>query len=199
MTTSTANRPDVVARRSYGIAPAVLVGGAFALTTIANTLFHVTFSIWNIRDDFGAGDRSPEEQLPVIIVIGVIGLLAALGIGKWLSEGRASQGAVVLGVLSVLSLPVFFSGAPASLGAMAAVRAGFARGGSPTSGAPRWFGIAGIVDRRAEHRRRVWREYRRDPRVGCGVAPCHRTPAVRRYRTSLLVVLLVARLGVVRG
>ena len=28
---------------------------------------------------------------------------------------------------------------------MAAVRAGFARGGSPTSGAPRGFGIAGIV------------------------------------------------------
>ena len=81
----------------------------------------------------------------MIIVIGVIGLLAALGIGKWLSEDRAPRGAVVLGVLSILSLPVFFSGAPASFGAMAAVRAGFARGGSPTSGAPRGFGIAGIV------------------------------------------------------
>ena len=33
-----------------GFAPAVLVGGAFALTTIANTLFHVAFSIWDIRD-----------------------------------------------------------------------------------------------------------------------------------------------------
>ena len=128
-----------------GFSPTVLVGGAFALTTIANTLFHVAFSIWDIRDDFGAGDRSPEEQLPVIIVIGVIGLLAALGVGKWLSDDRAPRGAVVLGALSILSLPVFFSGAPASFGAMAAVRAGFARGGSPTSGAPRGFGIAGIV------------------------------------------------------
>ena len=128
-----------------GFAPAVLVGGAFALTTIANTSFHVAFSIWDISDDFGAGDRSPEEQLQVIIVIGVIGLLAALGIGKCLSEDRAPRGAVVLGVLSIVSLPVFFSGAPASFGAMAAVRAGFARGGSPTSGAPRGFGIAGMV------------------------------------------------------
>ena len=51
----------------------------------------------------------------------------------------------MLGVLSILTLPVFFSGAPASLGAMAAVRAGFARGGSPTTGAPRGFGIVGIV------------------------------------------------------
>lgn len=128
-----------------GLAPAVLVGGACALTTVANTLFHVAFSIWDIRDDFGAGDRSPEQQIPVIIVIGVIGLLAALGIGKWLRDDRAPRGAVVLGVLSILSLPVFFSGAPASFGSMAAVRAGFARGGSPTSGAPRGFGIVGIV------------------------------------------------------
>jgi hypothetical protein len=128
-----------------GLAPAVLVGGAFALTTIANALFHVAFSIWDIRDDFGAGDRTPEEQVPVIIVIGVIGLLAALAIGTWLRGDRAPRGAIVLGALSILSLPVFFSGAPASLGAMAAVRAGFARGGVRTSGAPRGFGITGIV------------------------------------------------------
>jgi hypothetical protein len=133
------------ATTARGLAPAVLVGGAFALTTIANTLFHVAFSIWDIRDDFGAGDRPPEQQLPVIILIGVIGLLAALGVGKWLSGARAPRGAIVLGALSILTLPVFFSGAPASFGAMAAVRAGFARGGSPTSGTPRGFGIAGIV------------------------------------------------------
>jgi hypothetical protein len=81
----------------------------------------------------------------VIIVLGVIGLLAALGIGKWLSDDRSRRGAVVLGALSILTLPLFFSGAPASFGAMAAVRAGFARGGSPTTGTPRGFGIAGIV------------------------------------------------------
>jgi hypothetical protein len=133
------------ATTARGLAPAVLVGGAFALTTIANTLFHVAFSIWDIRDDFGAGDRPPEQQFPVIILIGVIGLLAALGVGKWLSGDRAPRGAIVLGALSILTLPVFFSGAPASFGAMAAVRAGFARGGSPTSGTPRGFGIAGIV------------------------------------------------------
>ena len=146
MTASAASNTATSAASSVrGLTPAVLVGGAFALTTIANTLFHVAFSIWDISDDFGAGDRSPEEQLPVIIVIGVTGLLAALGIGTWLSGDRAPRGAVVLGVLSILTLPVFFSGAPASLGAMAAVRAGFARGGSPTTGAPRAFGLAGIV------------------------------------------------------
>jgi hypothetical protein len=148
------------------LAPGVLVGGAFALTTIANTLFHVAFSIWDIRDDFGAGNRSPEQQLPVIIGIGVIGLLAALGVGKWLSGDRAARGAVVLGALSILTLPVSFSGAPASFGAMAAVRAGwFTDERNAARFRDHWH-----RDRRAGHRCRVRRERRRDSRQGCGLA-----------------------------
>lgn len=123
----------------------MLVGGGFALTTVAQTVFHTAFSIWEIRDDFGAGGRSPEEQLPFLITLGVGGLLAALAVGRWLRGDRANRGAVVLGVLSILTLPVFFSGAPASFGTMAAVRAGFTRGGSPARGAARGFGIVGIV------------------------------------------------------
>lgn len=133
------------ATATRGLAPAVLVGGAFALTTVANTIFHVVFSIWDIREDFGASDLSPESQLPVIVVLGMLGLLAALGLGRYFSGTRTHRGAVVLGALSILTLPVFFSGAPASFGAMAAVKAGFARGGSPATGAARGFGIAGIV------------------------------------------------------
>ncbi len=128
-----------------GLAPAVLVGGAFALTTVANTLFHVAFSIWDLRDDFGAGDLAPESQLPVTVALGVLGLLIALGLGRFFTGPRAHRGAIVLGVLSILTLPVFFSGAPASFGAMAAVKAGFARGESTATGAARGFGNAGIV------------------------------------------------------
>ena len=73
-----------------GLAPAVLVGGAFALTTVANTFFHVAFSIWDIRDDFGAGDLAPESQLPVIVVLGVLGLLIALGLGRFFTGPRRS-------------------------------------------------------------------------------------------------------------
>ncbi len=142
-TTTDPAAPDVAAGR--GLTPALVVGGGFALTTVAQTLFHVAFSIWDIRNDFGAGDRSPEEQLPVIIALGVVGLLAALGVGKWLSGDKARRGAVVLGVLSILTLPVFFSGAPASFGTMAAVRAGLARGGSPAGETARGFGIVGVV------------------------------------------------------
>jgi hypothetical protein len=93
--------------RDLTICEATVVGGVFALTTVANTLFHVVFSVWDIRNDFGAGNRSPEE-LPVIIVIGTIGLLAALGIRAWLSDDKAPRGAIVLGVLAILSLPPFW-------------------------------------------------------------------------------------------
>jgi hypothetical protein len=127
------------------LSPFLLVGGDFVLTTVAQTLFHLGFSIWDSRENFGAGDLPPEEQIPVIVALGVFGLLVALGVAKWLSGDRARRGAVALGVLSILTLPLFFSGAPASFGTMAAVRAGLARGGSPVRGAARSFGVVGIV------------------------------------------------------
>lgn len=142
-TTIDPSTPDAASGRS--LTPALLVGGGFALTTVAQTLFHIAFSIWEIRDDFGAGGRSPEEQLPFLISLGVGGLLAALGVGKWLSGDKANRGAIVLGALSILTLPVFFSGVPASFGTMAAVRAGWVRGETPATGAARGFGVVGIV------------------------------------------------------
>jgi hypothetical protein len=52
---------------------------------------------------------------------------------------------VVFGVLAIISLPVFWSGAPATLGACAAWLGGLARGSHPQAGAARGFGIVGIV------------------------------------------------------
>jgi len=131
--------------RTRGLPPAVLIGGAFLLTTVANLLFNGASAIWDLQESFGAGNLERGEQLPVIAVLGVLGLAIALVLG-WVFRGeKAARGAIVLGVLSILTLPAFFSGAPASFGAVAAVLAGFARGGRPTTGAARGFGIAGIV------------------------------------------------------
>ena len=107
--------------------------------------FNSVIAAWDLAEDFGAGGRSREDQLPVIAVLGVLALVVALVLAKVFSGEKAAKGAVVLGVLAILSLPAFFSGAPAIFGSLAAVRAGFARGGQPTSGAARGFGIAGIV------------------------------------------------------
>jgi len=130
--------------RDRRIAPAVLVGGTFLLTTTANFLFNAASAIWD-QENFGAGGLSRADQLPVIAGLGILGLVVALVLGKVFEGEQTSRGAIVLGSLSILTLPMFFSGAPAAFGAVAAVRAGFAKDGQPATGAGRGFGIAGIV------------------------------------------------------
>jgi hypothetical protein len=130
------------AARDRRIAPALLIGGTFLLTTVANFWFNAASAIWDPEDSFGAGGLSRADQLPVIAGLGILGLAAALVLGKVFKGGK---GAVVLGILSLVTLPAFFSGAPAAFGSVAAVRAGFAKGGRPATGAARGFGIAGIV------------------------------------------------------
>jgi len=131
--------------RDRGIAPALLIGGTFLLTTVANFLFNAASAIWDLQQSFGAGGYSRAEQLPIIAGLGILGLVVALVLGKAFNGEKAARGATVLGILSILTLPAFFSGAPAAFGAVAAVRAGFAKGGQPATGAARGFGIAGIV------------------------------------------------------
>lgn len=131
--------------RRGGVGPALLVGGVFLLTTVANFLFNAASAVWDLQEDFGAGGYSRAEQLPVIAGVGILGLIMALVLGNVFDGEKAERGAIVLGALSILTLPAFFSGAPAAFGAVAAVRAGLARGGHPATGAARGFGIAGIV------------------------------------------------------
>ena len=131
--------------RDRRIAPAILIGGTFLLTTVANFLFNAASAIWDLQGRFGAGGLSRADQLPVIAGLGILGLVVALVLGNVFKGEKAAQGAIVLGTLSILTLPTFFSGAPAAFGAVAAVLAGFAKGGQPATGAARGFGIAGIV------------------------------------------------------
>ena len=57
--------------------------------------------------------------------------------------GAGEGGSVVLGQLTVLTLVVWWSGAPGSLGACTAWLAGLTRGGAPLTGAARVAGILG--------------------------------------------------------
>ncbi len=59
--------------------------------------------------------------------------------------GRARVAAIVLGALALISVPLFWSGAPAVFGATAAWLGGLSRGAHPQSGAARAFGIIGLV------------------------------------------------------
>ena len=143
--TPTMTTTESTMARDRGIAPALLIGGTFLLTTVANFLFNAASAIWDLQESFGASGLSRAEQLPVIAALGILGLVVALVLGNVFKGEKAARGAIVLGILSILTLPTFFSGAPAAFGAVAAVRAGLAKGGQPTTGVARGFGIVGIV------------------------------------------------------
>jgi hypothetical protein len=97
-----------------------------------------------------AGDPdpyAPDGSVASIEAIGGFGttaLVLALAIALGLRRPeRAGVAAVVLAVLSVVSLVFFWCGAPAVFGACAAWRAGLTRGGDPLGGAARVAGIVG--------------------------------------------------------
>jgi hypothetical protein len=139
MTTETTRGTD---RRP---SPAVLVGGTFALTTLLNITFHVGEILFTDHDPHAP--EGPIASIESVAVVGGIGLVLALAIAVPLSRDpqRAKVGAIVLGALAIITLPVFWSGAPATLGASAAWLGGLARGSHPQAGAARGFGIVGIV------------------------------------------------------
>ena len=127
------------------LSPAALVGGTFALTTLLNIAMHVGEILFTDHDPHEP--EGPIESIQSVAVVGGIGLALALAIAIPLSREphRAKVGAVVLGSLAVLTLPVFWSGAPAVLGASAAWLGGLARGSHPQTGAARGFAVVGIV------------------------------------------------------
>jgi hypothetical protein len=73
----------------------------------------------------------------------VVGLVVALATRQSIS--RSKVGAISLGVLSVLSLPIFWAGGPAIFGGLAAWLGGLTKDGHPHRGAARAFGIVGLV------------------------------------------------------
>jgi hypothetical protein len=122
----------------------VMLGVVFAICTVGMSLNLLAAIATDVVDE---GPRTLQEQL-----VGVIGFgLAALAIsaaGAWWfssSASRSKVGAILFGILCVPTLVLFFSGAPGMFGATAAFLAGLTRGRTPSSGAPRLFGIVGLV------------------------------------------------------
>ena len=123
----------------------VLVGGAFALTTLLSIAFHVGEIVFTDHDP--NAPEGPIESIKTVAVVGGAALVLALAIAIPLSRDaqRAKVGAIVLGALALVTLPFFWSGAPAVFGACAAWLGGLARGSHPQGGVARGFGIVGLV------------------------------------------------------
>lgn len=130
---------------SRRLTPALLVGGAVVLTTITSLCFQLADIAVSDKDPHRA--EGPVESLQGIGVLGAVALVVALAIAVPLSRDplKARTGAMVLGGLSLLTVVIFWSGAPAVFGACAAWLGGLARGSHPQEGAARALGLTGAV------------------------------------------------------
>jgi hypothetical protein len=123
-------------------APA-FIGGVYAacvLVLLATFTFEIAFTDIDPHKNEG-----PIDSLVSVGLVSTVAVVIALGLSLWLvrTPERASVGAVVLSVLSVLSLVVFWSGAPGIFGACAAWLGGLTRGSRPQGGVARVAGIVG--------------------------------------------------------
>ncbi|WP_433305862.1 hypothetical protein ACQP2F_19210 [Actinoplanes sp. CA-030573] len=143
MSTTTTATSSV--RTSRGVSGPILVGSAFLLSTVLNIGFQLAEIAFTDTDPHRP--QGPIESIVSISVVGVAGLILALAVALPLvrDPAKAKVGAIVLGSLALISAPLFWSGAPAVLGAAAAWLAGLTKGGTPLTGAARGFGIVGFV------------------------------------------------------
>lgn len=122
----------------------VMLGVVFAICTVGMSLNLIAAILTDVVDE---GPRTLQEQLIGVLGFGVAALAVSI-LGAWWFASRPSRssvGAITFGVLCIPTLVLFFSGAPGMFGATAAFLAGLTRGRTPTSGAPRLFGIVGLV------------------------------------------------------
>ena len=147
MTASTASNTTTAAAERRGIAGPALVAIAFLLTTMAGLAFQAADFVINQTGDDPYRAEGPVDSIKGIALFGGMALVVALAIALPLHRdpARARIGAMVLGSLALLTLPFFWSGAPAVFGASAAWMAGLTKDAEPQTGVARGFGIVGLV------------------------------------------------------
>ena len=97
----------------------------------------------------GLDPSGPDTARQEMIAIGLVGtttLVSGVLPGLYLAKSDSASriGAIVYGVLSLLTIVFFWSGAPGILGAVAAWLGGLTRGRTPVQGAARVLAIIGL-------------------------------------------------------
>ena len=121
----------------------VLVGAVYAICVLGLIAVFVGEIVFTDKDPHRS--EGPIESIIGVGLFGTAALVIGVGLTLWLvrTPEQAKVGAILLGALSVLTLVVFWSGAPGVLGACAAWLAGLTRGGRPLGGGARVAGIVG--------------------------------------------------------
>jgi hypothetical protein len=136
--------PSTGTSRSISLPSApVLVGSVYGICVLGLVAVFVGEILFSDKDPHRS--QGPVNSIIGVGMFGTAALVIGVGLALLLvrTPDRARAGAIILGALSVLTLPVFWSGAPAVLGACAAWLAGLTRGGRPLGGAARTAGIVG--------------------------------------------------------
>jgi hypothetical protein len=121
----------------------VFVGAAYVVCVLG--LLAVFVGDILISDKDPHRSEGPIESIIGVGTLGTLSLVIGVGLTLWLirTPERARVGALLLGALSVVTVIVFWSGAPAVFGACAAWLGGVTRGSRPLGGAARVAGIVG--------------------------------------------------------
>ena len=133
------------ARRTVSLPTArVLIGSVYALCVLVLVAVFAVEIPFSDKDPFRS--EGPIDSMIGVSILGTAALVIGVGLGLWLVQRaeRARIGAIVFGALSVLTMVVFWSGAPGIFGAVAAWLAGLTKNGQPQPGAARVAGIVGV-------------------------------------------------------
>jgi len=147
MTASTDSTASTAVGQRRGISGPALLATVFLLTTVLGLAFQTADFVFSVSGEDPYRAEGPVDSIKGIALFGGIALIVALAIALPLRRdpAKARIGAMVLGSFALLTLPFFWSGAPAILGAAAAWMAGLTKDTEPQTGAARGFGIVGLV------------------------------------------------------
>lgn len=130
--------------RSFTLPSApVLVGGVYAVCVLGLIAVFVGEILFTDHDPHAS--HGPIDSIVSVGIFGTVALVIAVGLSLWFntSPERARVGAMVLAALSIITIPVFWSGAPGIFGACAAWLGGLTRGSRPQTGAARNAALVG--------------------------------------------------------
>ena len=121
----------------------VLVGTVYAVCVLALLALFTGEII--VSDEDPHRSEGPIDSIVAISISGTAALVIGVGLAFWFvrTPERARVGSFVLVALALLTIILFWTGAPGILGACAAWCAGLTKGARPLGGSARVAGIVG--------------------------------------------------------